>query len=102
MNDGEESTATAEHFQFTMPTGPATFPFNLEAAVERQGSFLLKMTQFSWNRAPHASDTMRRSIDRYAKFFSLMALGTDTKVVPTLDVDLAWHTHQLNPEKYRV
>jgi hypothetical protein len=38
---------------------------------------------------------MRRS------FLDLMALSPTLFSVPTLDIDLVWHTHQLMPEKYR-
>jgi Glycine-rich domain-containing protein-like len=35
-------------------------------------------------------------------FLDLMASSPASFFVPTLDIDLAWHTHQLMAEKYKV
>jgi hypothetical protein len=43
---------------------------------------------------------MRRLIVKYQRFVQIMASDKDKVVVPTLDVDLAWHTHQLSPRAY--
>lgn len=34
------------------------------------------------------------------RFLDLMATSPSTFLVPTLDIDLAWHTHQLMGDKY--
>lgn len=61
-----------------------------------------------WIRSPALSGTLRRATDRYAKFLHLLKrkappLGEDGSgktivlgaiIVPTLDIDLVWHTHQ--------
>ncbi|KAK3196513.1 hypothetical protein K4F52_000395 [Lecanicillium sp. MT-2017a] len=39
-------------------------------------------------------------VDRYLKFLELLKKGEKT-VVPTLDIDLCWHTHQLSPVEYQ-
>ncbi|KAI9219176.1 hypothetical protein BC828DRAFT_349637 [Blastocladiella britannica] len=37
---------------------------------------------------------------RLHKFYLLLSQHKDAFVVPTLDIDLAWHTHQLHPTRY--
>lgn len=77
-------------------------PFALElgGAVLRQGIFTEKMYQIDWLHSPAARDTMKRSIVKYQRFVQIMAADKDKVAVPTLDVDLAWHTHQLSPRSY--
>ncbi|KAI1871097.1 hypothetical protein JX265_006137 [Neoarthrinium moseri] len=77
-------------------------PFALElgGAVMRQGIFTDKMHKIDWLHSPAALDTMKRLIAKYQRFVSIMASYQDRVVVPTLDVDLAWHTHQLSPRSY--
>src|SRR5947208_1503194 len=43
---------------------------------------------------------MTRFLKRYERFVELIAAHPDQAVVPTLDIDLAWHTHQLSPQAY--
>jgi hypothetical protein len=38
--------------------------------------------------------------ERYAKFMNLIRLNATEMPVPSLDIDLFWHTHQLAPSKY--
>lgn len=66
----------------------------LRDAVVRQTSFVDKMNAHMWIRSPALAGTVRRGIDRYGKFVELLRLHPTTMLVPTLDVDLAWHTHQ--------
>lgn len=40
-------------------------------------------------------------INRYHKFLYLMHMKNGKMLVPTLDIDLAWHAHQTNPVAYR-
>jgi len=70
----------------------------LFAAVIRQTSFTEKMHTHLWIRSPCTKGTLRRAISRYASFLYLMK-SSRVKVklaVPTLEIDLAWHTHQLS------
>lgn len=76
------------------------FALDLSGAVMRQGVFVEKMVKLDWLHSPSARDTMERLITKYGKFFQLMALNSGQIAVPTLDIDLAWHTHQLSPSKY--
>lgn len=88
--------------------------FDLGAAVHRQRRFALKMARFGWVHSPVAHSILARAVNRYGKFLSLFAAqasqqGTaststgDGRVamVPALDIDLVWHTHQLSPAHYR-
>lgn len=76
------------------------FALDLCGAVMRQGVFIEKMCNIDWLHSPSAKDTMARLITKYHRFMTLMAQHPKEVLVPTLDVDLAWHTHQLSPSAY--
>ncbi|KAM0521306.1 hypothetical protein ACHAPE_002784 [Trichoderma viride] len=76
------------------------FALDLCAAVMRQGVFIEKMIKIDWLHSPNARDTMSRLITKYERFIQIMWKHPTKMVVPTLDVDLAWHTHQLRPSHY--
>ena len=68
--------------------------------ILRQGSFIDKMVNLGWTatgRFDEDDSILRRSVARYHAFLDL-ASATPTLIVPTLDIDLAWHTHQLHSE----
>ena len=69
---------------------------NIEAA-SRQKSFCY---QFS---LPHYRDTkfFETSLERYKKFLHLKQELPDEFIVPCYDIDLIWHSHQLNPRAYK-
>ncbi|KAI1816891.1 hypothetical protein GGS20DRAFT_583087 [Poronia punctata] len=77
-------------------------PFGLElgGAVLRQGIFTEKMHNMDWLHSPTARQTITRLITKYKRFTEIMGKHPDQVAVPTLDVDLAWHTHQLSPSSY--
>jgi hypothetical protein len=58
------------------------------------------MHRFLWLRAPSLEGTLRRAVARYDRFLSLFALYPGEMLVPTLDIDLVWHTHQLSAARY--
>lgn len=76
------------------------FSMELSSAVIRQGSFVDKMHRIDWLHSPTALSTMERLLIKYERFFRIMAANPKKTAVPTLDVDLAWHTHQLTPREY--
>ncbi|KAL4875962.1 hypothetical protein BJY04DRAFT_223577 [Aspergillus karnatakaensis] len=76
------------------------FALDLVGAVIRQGTFIQKMENLDWLHSPTLSDTTHRLIRKYAVFFQIMSSNPGHMAVPTLDVDLAWHTHQLSPHRY--
>ena len=75
------------------------FALDLVGAVIRQGSFVEKMHNIDWLHSPALPSTMSRLITKYLRFVQIMA-DPIHMAVPTLDVDLAWHTHQLSPPNY--
>ena len=75
------------------------FALDLVGAVVRQGGFIEKMHNIDWLHSPALPATMTRLILKYERFVGIMEDATNM-AVPTLDVDLAWHTHQLNPPSY--
>ncbi|KAG8892279.1 hypothetical protein FRC01_014253 [Tulasnella sp. 417] len=83
-----------------LPNLPATAELSdLEAAVQRQASFIDKVARLGWGEK--ATDEFFTScIHRYGCFLDLMKTGTVHSLVPTLDIDLAWHTHQLRGSRY--
>ena len=81
----------------------AGHPLNrrLADAVKRQVAFVDQMDAQLWIRSPALAGTLQRAGARYARFLRLLQLYPGTTLVPTLDVDLAWHTHQLSHHAYR-
>ena len=75
------------------------FALDLVGAVIRQGSFVEKMHNIDWIHSPALPSTMKRLLVKYQRFVSIMK-DKNNMAVPTLDVDLAWHTHQLTPYNY--
>ncbi|PLB45996.1 hypothetical protein P170DRAFT_439690 [Aspergillus steynii IBT 23096] len=69
--------------------------------IQRQVSFVEKMDAQLWIRSPAVKGTLGRGIERYEKFLQLLKLYPKKSLVPTLDVDLVWHTHQCSAGRYR-
>lgn len=76
------------------------FRLDLVGAVLRQGIFVQKMKDIDWIHSPALENTMTRLIAKYQVFFKIIQINRGRIAVPTLDVDLAWHTHQLTPRSY--
>ncbi|KAL2876249.1 hypothetical protein SGCOL_008422 [Colletotrichum sp. CLE4] len=76
------------------------FALDLVGATMRQGVFIGKMFNIDWLHSPNARGTMDRLIQKYQRFMLIMTEYPLSLTVPTLDVDLAWHTHQLAPRAY--
>lgn len=76
------------------------FSLDLVGAVIRQGVFVQKMDSIDWLHSPTVKTTMTRLIEKYYVFLKIMINNPRHMAVPTLDVDLAWHTHQLSPSRY--
>ena len=79
---------------------PSIFGIELGSAVVRQSVFINKMYNIDWLHSPNSRETMKRLIQKYERFMNIIAGNSKRTVVPTLDVDLAWHTHQLSPKTY--
>ncbi|KAH8596636.1 hypothetical protein B0O99DRAFT_685632 [Bisporella sp. PMI_857] len=76
------------------------FALELGGAVIRQNIFVDKMHNLDWLHSPAARNTMDRLLEKYSRFITIIAENPKCTAVPTLDVDLAWHTHQLSPAAY--
>jgi hypothetical protein len=75
------------------------FALDLATAVIRQGSFVEKMRR-DWLHSLTISSTTSRLLLKYERFFTIGEKNPNIIVVPILDVNLAWHTHQLSPRDY--
>ncbi|CAK4101839.1 unnamed protein product [Aphanomyces euteiches] len=80
-------------------TSTKTFGFDLVKAMIRQLDFVNKICP-NYNYWSHA-EVLQASIVRYHKFMHLMKIKERKKVtVPTADIDLVWHTHQVDFQAY--
>ena len=68
--------------------------------VERHAAFAEKMTDFLWLRSPAVGETLKRALVRYERFMALFKKHPEPTLVPTLDIDLVWHTQQCSPMSY--
>ncbi|KAF8191589.1 hypothetical protein K438DRAFT_1591187 [Mycena galopus ATCC 62051] len=73
--------------------------------ILRQGSFVTKMHKLQWTKPgffDSAEDeiALQHAIARYHAFLDLMSSSPASFFVPTLDIDLVWHTHQLMATNY--
>ncbi|GAA5975141.1 hypothetical protein JCM11641_004364 [Rhodosporidiobolus odoratus] len=74
------------------------FSLDLAMAVLRQGTFIDKVHNLGWldpSRFESDDTLLNRSVARYHAFMDLLSSSSSMFCVPTLDIDLAWHTHQL-------
>jgi len=58
------------------------------------------MHAIDWIHSPACTSTITRLLTEYTRYIGLIARYPTQVAVPTLDVDLAWHTHQLSPASY--
>ncbi|KAF7181990.1 hypothetical protein CNMCM7691_001378 [Aspergillus felis] len=79
---------------------PDPYATYLFLAIERQRAFVDKMVGYLWIRSPGVHGTLSRAITRYEYFLQLFKLCPGTTLVPTLDIDLVWHTHQCSASVY--
>ena len=71
--------------------------YNIIEAASRQKAFYYHVS------LPHYRDTkfLETSLERYKKFLHLKQELPDEFIVPCYDIDLIWHSHQLNPRVYK-
>ncbi|KAK3389153.1 hypothetical protein B0H63DRAFT_518397 [Podospora didyma] len=76
----------------------------LTEMVQRQEKFVVNMANILWLRSPALAGTLERAIVRYSRFLALFEdrdLETNKMpLIPTLDIDLVWHTHLCSPALY--
>lgn len=68
---------------------------DLLGCIIRQERFTEKINKSGWLVSPNLKSTIDESIVRYGQFLVLIAENREI-LVPTLDIDLIWHTHQLS------
>lgn len=94
-----------QHMQLMLAAyvnNPGMHSIDLQAAVNRQGIFVAKMAHLDWLHSPNATSTMTNLITKYDEWLGLIRAHPGKLMVPTLDVDLAWHTAQLSPKRYYI
>jgi hypothetical protein len=74
------------------------FSLNLAEAVTRQWEFSRKITDL-YPQDPVGMEILNFIKTRYIKFMNLMR-DSQQVIVPTLEIDLFWHTHQLSSVNY--
>ncbi|KAG8932371.1 hypothetical protein FRC02_001228 [Tulasnella sp. 418] len=86
---------------------------DLRAAVNRQFKFIYKISGLGWlEEGAFSADSksgdgreenkaLRRCVAQYHGFLDLMVANSKKFLVPTLAIDLVWHTHQLFHTEYR-
>ncbi|KAI3935811.1 hypothetical protein MKX01_032995, partial [Papaver californicum] len=79
---------------------PESTKYDLVSAVKRQSSFFYQVSK------PSMSDELflEGAVARYKGFLHLIKRNKERSIklfcVPTYDIDLIWHTHQLHPVAY--
>ncbi|KAG2733118.1 hypothetical protein G9P44_004108 [Scheffersomyces stipitis] len=74
---------------------------DLVGCVLRQERFVKKMNEIDWLHSPLIQEGLAESVIRYSRFFKLLtSYEHRLMLVPTLDIDLIWHTHQLSMYYY--
>ncbi|KAF9790368.1 hypothetical protein BJ322DRAFT_1168850 [Thelephora terrestris] len=86
-------------------TDDRPYSLDLVSAVRRQETFTEKMHNLGWSQPGFFDSTqdeiaLIHCIARYHAFLDLISSSPYLFFVPTLDIDIAWHTHQLLPEEY--
>lgn len=79
------------------------FALDLVGAVVRQGKFVQKMHDLDWIHKCSSSELiqfLKGFQEKYDIFWEIIVANPSRMAVPTLDVDLVWHTHQLSPKDY--
>ena len=84
---------------FKLAKRPFPFSFDLREAAKRQMAFSRKITSaFPYDPVP--SETLTHCQQRYVKYMNLIRVTGNPGLVPALDIDLFWHTHQLSSSNY--
>ncbi|RDB24427.1 hypothetical protein Hypma_008478 [Hypsizygus marmoreus] len=90
---------------FSAYTDDKMFSVDLVGATLRQSLFVAKMKNLRWTEhgffdKKEDEVALKHAIARYHAFLDLMSSSPASFFVPTLDIDLVWHTHQMMGSKY--
>ena len=75
---------------------PSDFSYDIVAASERQKVFFYQVS------LPHYRDPefLKSAIHRYQQYLLLQQQNPDQFLVPCYDMDIVWHTHQIDHHSY--
>ncbi|KAK3088698.1 hypothetical protein FSP39_022527 [Pinctada imbricata] len=78
-------------------TDASQVSYDILSSSERQAVFYYQVS------LPHYKDKrfLKEAALRYRKYLYLKKLNPKEFLVPCYDIDLIWHTHQLNPQAYK-
>ncbi|KAM6525731.1 hypothetical protein FALCPG4_011265 [Fusarium falciforme] len=96
----EKSSLGCRIILFKYQNNFSPFGLALEGAVLRQGTFIDDMTRLDWIHQQSNTSIMAKLLTKYNRFFDIIKENSESLAVPTLDIDLAWHTHLLSPFAY--
>ncbi|KAG0565461.1 hypothetical protein KC19_8G192000 [Ceratodon purpureus] len=82
--------------QLEIPSDLRKITYDLEAAVSRQKTFFYQVSQ----PFVRTESYLKSAEQRYKGFLYLFTLNKGLFLVPTYDVDIMWHAHQLSPAAY--
>lgn len=97
---------TMDLMHLTIPkNGLIQLSTNVTSLVSSKFQFIKKINTFDVLHSENLETTLNTSINRYLNFWSLMKNSTGdkkkgnfqdmTQLVPTIDIDMIWHTHKL-------
>ena len=77
-------------------TYKSQFDYDIISAVQRQKLFFYQVS------LPHFKDLtfLQEGLQRYKMYLYLKSLYPEEFLVPCYDMDIFWHTHQVNPVEY--
>jgi Glycine-rich domain-containing protein-like len=78
----------------------SSFSTNLATAVLLRGDYVDKMNQMMWLKEKSLNGRLWRGLQKFDRVFQIMKKYPQGKVVPTLDIQLAWDTYLLSPQSY--
>ncbi|CAD6256047.1 unnamed protein product [Miscanthus lutarioriparius] len=94
-------TRTSDIAMDVNPGAAEDITYDLVSAVKRQSSFYYQVG----TPTMHDPRFLQEALARYKAFLYLIKMNQEKGLqrfrVPTYDVDLLWHTHQLHPVTYR-
>lgn len=73
---------------------------NLVQKIKDQALFMKNIDQMDWITSCDAEEIITDAIARYEKFLKVVSVADKFQVNADLDIDLVWHTHQLDQQDY--
>ena len=92
------------HLDHSIPLDtPAVIEFQSKITYDIISSALRQKVFYYQVSLPHYTDPiyLKKSVMRYKQFLYLKSKHPDEFIVPCYDIDVMWHSHQLNPWLYK-